>query len=152
MKKIAVAFVLFCVTGTVLAQSALKPEDMIKTRKAGLSFLAWNMSRVKANLDGDFNKDQVVAAANAVAAIANVGMFSTLFAPGTDKEVGGQKTRVKPEFFQQPEKAKEAAANLAREATELAKVAAVGDAAAIKAQFGKTGGACKGCHDQFRAD
>ncbi|MDE2586049.1 MAG: cytochrome c, partial [Betaproteobacteria bacterium] len=27
---------------------------------------------------------------------------------------------------------------------------AVGDQAAIKAQFGKTGEACKSCHDKFR--
>ena len=152
MKRIAVALVLTCVASAVLAQSALKPEDMIKTRKAGMSFLAWNMGRIKANLDGDLNRDQVIAAANAVAATANAGMFSALFPSGTDKDVGGQKTRVKPEFLQQPEKAREAAANLMREASELAKVAVAGDVAAIKAQFGKTGGACKGCHDQFRAD
>ena len=35
---------------------------------------------------------------------------------------------------------------------ELAKVAASGDPAAIKAQFGKTGGTCKACHDAFRKD
>ena len=39
-----------------------------------------------------------------------------------------------------------------KEANELAKVAATGDVAAIKAQFGKTGGTCKGCHDAFRKD
>ena len=39
-----------------------------------------------------------------------------------------------------------------KEANELARVAATGDAAAIKAQFGKTGGTCKACHDAFRKD
>ena len=39
-----------------------------------------------------------------------------------------------------------------KEANELAKVAATGDAAALKAQFGKVGEACKGCHEKFRAD
>jgi cytochrome c556 len=39
-----------------------------------------------------------------------------------------------------------------KEANELAKVAESGDAAAIKAQFGKTGETCKSCHDKFRKD
>lgn len=151
MKAVAsaiAAVVLVALAGAASAQ-ALKPEEMIKFRKAGYSFMSWNMGKIKANLDGEFNKDQVIAAANVVAAIANTGMGS-LFAPGTDKEVGGEKTRVKPEFFEQPEKVKELAMNFIKEANELAKVAATGDAAAVKAQFGKTGGTCKACHDDFR--
>ena len=150
MKKTVVALVLASLAGTVLAQQ-LKPEEMIKTRKAGYTFMAWNMGKIKANLDGTFNKDQVIAAANVVAATANSGM-GALFGPGTDKEVGGEKTRVKPEFFQQPEKVRELAMAFNKEANELAKVAATGDVNAIKAQFGKTGGTCKGCHDAFRKD
>ena len=151
MKTVASAIaaaVLVALAGVASAQS-LKPEEMIKFRKSGYSFMSWNMGKIKANLDGEFNKDQVIAAANVVAAIANTGMGS-LFAPGTDKEVGGEKTRVKPEFFEQPEKVKELAMNFIKEANELAKVAATGDAAAVKAQFGKTGGTCKACHDDFR--
>ena len=111
--------------------------------------MAWNMGKIKANLDGSFNKDQVIASANAVAAVANSGL-GALFGPGTDKEVGGEKTRVKPEFFQQQDKVREVAMNFNKEANELAKVAATGDKAAIQAQFGKTGATCKACHDSFR--
>ncbi|MFT3849688.1 MAG: cytochrome c [Propionivibrio sp.] len=152
MKTVAFAVAAAVLSGLagVASAQALKPEEMIKFRKAGLSFMSWNMSKIKANVDGSFNKDQVVAAANMVAATANSGLWA-LFAPGTEKEVGGEKTRVKPEFFEQPDKVKELAANFAVEANELAKVAATGDAAAVKAQFGKTGGACKACHDEFRA-
>ena len=149
MKKTLAALILASVAGSVLAQQALKPEEMIKTRKADYSFMAWNMGKIKANLDGTFNKDQVVASANAVAAVANSGL-GALFGPGTDKEVGGEKTRVKPEFFQQQDKVREVAMNFNKEANELAKVAATGDQAAIQAQFGKTGGTCKACHDSFR--
>ena len=111
--------------------------------------MAWNMGKIKANVDGEFNKDQVIAAANLIAATANSGM-GALFAPGSEKDVAGEKTRVKPEFFEQPDKVKELAMNFIKEANELAKVAATGDAAAVKAQFGKTGGSCKACHDEFR--
>ena len=149
MKKTLAALILASVAGSVLAQQALKPEEMIKTRKAAYSFMAWNMGKIKANLDGSFNKDQVIASANAVAAVANSGL-GALFGPGTDKEVGGEKTRVKPEFFQQQDKVREVAMNFNKEANELAKVAATGDKAAIQAQFGKTGATCKACHDNFR--
>ena len=148
MKKTLAALILVSLSGAVMAQ-ALKPEEMIKTRKAAYSFMSWNMGKIKANLDGSFNQDQVVSAANAVAAVANSGL-GALFGPGTDKEVGGEKTRVKPEFFQQQDKVRELAMNFNKEANELAKVAATGDKAAIQAQFGKTGGTCKACHDSFR--
>lgn len=151
MNKLVATVVLACVAGSVFAQQSLKPEEMIKTRKAAYSFMAWNMGKIKANVDGSFNKEQVVASANAVAAVANSGL-GALFGPGTDKDAGDQKTRLKPEFFQQPDKARELAMNFNREANELAKVAAAGDVAAIKAQFGKTGGTCKACHDAFRKD
>ena len=151
MKKIFAVLILTAVAGSVFAQQSLKPEEMIKTRKAAYSFMSWNMGKIKANVDGTFNKEQTVAAANAVAAVANSGL-GALFAPGTEKDVGDQKTRVKPEFFQQSDKVRELATNFNKEANELAKVAATGDVAAIKAQFGKTGGTCKACHDAFRKD
>lgn len=150
MKKTLAALVLVSLAGTALAQQALKPEEMIKIRKSGMSFMSWNMGRIKANIDGSFNKDEVVAAANVVAATANSPIF-TLFAPGTDKDIGNEKTRAKPEMMQD-DKRKEAIAGLVREANELAKLAAAGDAAGVKAQFGKTGRACKACHDDFRKD
>lgn len=150
MKKLVAALVMFGIAGASLAQQTMKPEDMIKIRKATMSFQAWNMGKIKANLDGTFNKEQVIAAANAIAAAANSGV-GALFAPGSEKEVGNQKTRVKPEFFQQPDKVKEVSMNYVKEASELAKVAVTGDVAAIKAQFGKTGGTCKACHDDFQS-
>ena len=153
MRKIVIAALLAGLAGSALAQQSLKPEEMIKLRKSGYSFMAWNMGKIKANLDGSFNKEQTAAAANVVAAIANSGM-GALFGPGTDKEVGEQKTRAKPELFmpQNQDKLRELAMNLGREANELARVAAAGDAAAIRTQFGKTGATCKACHDEFRRD
>ena len=149
MKKIITALVLLGIAGASFAQQAMKPEDMIKLRKAGMGFQAWNMGKIKANIDGTFNKEQVIAAANVIAATANSGI-GALFAPGSEKDVGGQKTLVKMEFFQQAAKVKEVSMNYVKEATELARVAATGDMAAVKAQFGKTGETCKACHDDFK--
>ena len=149
MKKTLATLVLVSFAGAAMAQQTLKPEEMIKYRKSAYSFMSWNMGKIKANLDGSFNKEQTEAAAKAVAAVANSGL-GALFGPGTDKEVGGEKTRVKAEFFQQQDKVRELAMNFNKEANELAKVAATGDKAAIQAQFGKTGASCKACHDNFR--
>ena len=151
MKRVLAAVVIASFSCVALAQQAVTPEEMIKFRKAGYSFMSWNMGKIKTNLDGFFNKDQVIAAANLVAATANSGM-GALYAAGTDKDIGSQKTRLKSEFFLQPEKVREVGVNFNKEANELAKVALTGDVAAIKAQFGKTGASCKACHDQFRKD
>ncbi len=152
--QIAAFATLAAVTGAAFAQQALKPEEMIKFRKAGYSFMSWNMGKIKAQVvdaPQSFNKDQVLAAARLVAATANSGM-GALYGPGTDQDVGGEKTRVKPEFFQQREEVGKLAQAFNREANELARVAESGDPAAIKAQFGKTGETCKACHDKFRKD
>ncbi len=151
MRKVVTALALTTFAGVVFAQQTLKPEEMIKYRKAGYSFMSWNMGKIKANLEGSYNKEQVVAAANLIAATANSGM-GALYGPGTEKEVGGQKTRVKPEFFKEQDKVKELAMAYIKEANELQKVAATGDAAAVKVQFGKTGESCKACHDKYRND
>ncbi|MEF8708529.1 MAG: cytochrome c [Candidatus Accumulibacter propinquus] len=151
MKKFVAALLLGSFAGVVLAQQGLKPEEMIKIRKAGYGFMAWNMGKIKANLEGTYNKEQVLASANVIAATAGSGM-GALFGPGTEKDVAGQKTRVKPEFFKEPDKVKELAMAYIKEANELQKVAATGDVAAIKVQFGKTGESCKACHEKFRND
>ena len=150
--KTAVAGVaLAAIAGSTFAQVIGKTEDQIRWRQSAYQSMAWSMGRIKANVEGTFNKDQVVQAANVIQAIANSGM-GALYQPGSDKGVGHKETNLKPEFFQQQDKVKEVAMAFNKEANELAKVAAGGDAAAVKAQFGKVGETCKGCHDNFRKE
>lgn len=59
-------------------------------------------------------------------------------------------TSAKPEIWAAGSKVGEYATNFATEASELAKVAAGGDPALIKVQFGKLGRSCKACHDDFK--
>lgn len=135
-------------SGLALAQQGPKPEQLIKWRQSAYQVIAWNTGRVKANVDGQFNKEEVIKAANTIAAVANSGLGS-LFAPGTETGKGWHDTAAKPELFTD-KKAGEAAANFNREANELAKVALAGDVGTIKAQLGKLQGTCKACHDDFR--
>jgi cytochrome c556 len=135
------------VASTALAD--LKPEEQIQYRQAGYSFMSWNMGKIKSNLEGDYNAEQVAAAANAIAAIANSGM-GALFGPGTEKDVGNVKTRVKPEFFENMEDVGKIAGNFVAAADNLAEVAAGGDQVEVSNAFGKLGETCKACHDEYR--
>lgn len=156
MKKIvkhaALGLLALSIAGVAAAQ--MKPEDAIKYRQSGYTFMAWNMGKIKAQaVDGTtpFNKDQVAAAANAIAAVANSGM-GALYLPGTDQGKGWKDTRVKPELFTDKEEVGKIAKNFVEQANALQKVAMTGDQAAIKAQFGEMGKACKACHDKYRID
>jgi cytochrome c556 len=150
--KIALALVATIVAGTAAAQ--MKPEDAIKFRQSGYTFMAWNMGKLKGMLvdnPASFNKDQALAAAKAIQGVANSGM-GALYVPGSEKGVGWKETRVLPELFTDKEGVGKVGRAFVGEANELAKVAETGDAAAMKAQFGKLGESCKGCHDKYRRD
>jgi cytochrome c556 len=148
--KLIIALLATAITGSALAQ--VKPEDAIKYRQSAYGFAAWNMTKLKQQLDAkDFNKDEAIKAANAIQTVANSGM-GALYVPGSDKGVGFKETRAKAEIFTDKEGVGKVAMAFNKEANELAKVAATGDAAALKVQFGKVAEACKGCHEKFRAD
>lgn len=136
---------------TTMANAQIKPEDQIRFRQAGYSFMSWNMGKIKANLGGQFDPKEVEGAANAIAGIANSHM-GALFGPGTDRDIGNVKTRVKPEFFQHKDEVNKLAKDFITAANNLSKVAASGDQAAIKQAFGDTGTTCKACHDRFRKE
>ncbi|MDP1609469.1 MAG: cytochrome c [Sulfuritalea sp.] len=152
-KKFVVVTLAIGFTGATLAQTIGKPEDQIRWRQSAYQTMAWNMGRIKANIEGTYNKDQVVQAANVIQAIATSGM-GALFQPSTDSGKGWHDTNVKPEFFKPESKDQigKIAGAYIKEAKEMATVAASGDAAAVKTQFGKLGESCKACHEKFRKD
>lgn len=151
-KSVVAACCALVIAGGVHANEQ-KPEDLIKARQAAYAFIAWNMSRVRANTEPSavYNKDDVIKAANAIQAVANSGL-GQLYAKGTEKGTGFRETRVKPEVFMPEHGAKlaEIAGNFNREANALATVAAKGEKEAVRAQLGKLGETCKACHDSFR--
>ncbi|MBI5898926.1 MAG: cytochrome c [Rhodocyclales bacterium] len=150
-KRIVVASLAIGLSSATLAQTIGKPEDQIRWRQSVMQTLGWSMGRIKANIDGTYNKDQVIQAANTIQALANSGS-GALFTPGTDTGKGWRDTNVKPELFTNSAKLKEVGMAYNKEANEMAKVAATGDSAAVKAQFGNLGKSCKGCHDEFRKE
>ena len=149
--KIKLLLALLSLSFAGAASAQLKPEDAIKFRQSGYGFMAWNMGRIKMNVEGgQYNKEEVVKAANAIQAIANSGM-GALYVPGSDKGTGWEATRAKPAIFTDKEKVGKLAMAFNKEANEMAKIAATGDAAAVGAQLGKLGDTCKACHDDYKA-
>ncbi|MCB4358836.1 c-type cytochrome [Quatrionicoccus australiensis] len=136
--------------GVYAQQAAAKPETLIKWRQSVFQVIGWTCGRVKLALEAAvYDKDEVIKAATALAAVSNSGIGS-LFAAGTEQGKGWHDTATKPEFFAAGSKAGEIAGNLARETNELVKVANTSDVAAVKAQFGKVTATCKACHDDYR--
>jgi cytochrome c556 len=146
----ALAVSLLAASATTLAQQGPKPETLIKWRQSAFQVVAWNSGRIKANLEGAYNKDEVIKAANTIAAVSNAGL-GALFAPGTEQGKGWHDTSAKPELFKNLPRFAELGGNFSKEAAELTKVAANGDAAAVKEQFGKLSRTCKACHDDFKS-
>ncbi|WP_332671390.1 c-type cytochrome [Aromatoleum sp.] len=154
LKHLSVSLAALALAASASAQAQTKPEDLIKYRQSGYSFMAWNMGKIKAQVvegTAPYNKDQVAAAANLIAATANSGM-GALYAPGTDKGKGWKETRVKSDFFKEQDEVGKIAVNFVQQANKLQQVAVSGDQAAIKTQFGEVGKACKACHDKYRLE
>lgn len=129
------------------ANAQAKPEDSIKYRKAAFVLLGYNFGSLSAMAQEKvpYNKDAAIKHADAAAAVSR--MPYDHFGPGTDKG----DTKAKPEIWANMDKFKDLAAKMQEQTTKLASVAKSGDLAALKAQVGETGKACKACHDDYRA-
>ncbi|WP_415034175.1 c-type cytochrome [Azonexus sp.] len=136
-------------TSALSAQAQVKPEDAIKWRQSAYATMSWSMARIDANLQGKYDKEDVLKAATVLQAIANSGM-GALYVPGSDKGKGWVDTRVKPALFTDGPKVGKIAGDFNKAANELAKAAAAGDAGAVKTSFEAVGGTCKSCHDDYR--
>jgi cytochrome c556 len=121
---------------------------LIKWRQSAFQVIAWNSGRIKAALaSGD--AQEVRTAAGALAGVANSGL-TALFPATTAHGKGWRETTARAEIFSDPEKFRALTQEFARETTELARLAAATDQAAIAAQFAKVAKTCKSCHDKFR--
>ena len=75
--------------------------------------------------------------------------MGTWFPPGTGRRDAASRPEAKANIWTDRATFDAAVVKLQTEATKLA---AVTDAAGLKAQFPATGGACKNCHDTFREE
>ncbi|MBA4218570.1 MAG: cytochrome c [Proteobacteria bacterium] len=149
MKTQLIALAALVLATTAHAQQAPKPEQLIKWRQSAYQTIAWNTARVKANVDGSYNKDDAARAAAVIAALANSNL-GVLFQAGTDTGKGWRDTTVKANLFTDAAGVGEKAAAFTKEANELARLTQAGDVAAVKAQLAALQKTCKACHDDYR--
>jgi cytochrome c556 len=148
VKALAAVLALIC-SQSASAQSAPRPEQLIKWRQSAYQVIAWNSGRIKAALAGQYAPLEVQGAANALAAVAGSGL-PALFAPGTADGKGWRETTARDEVFSDAAKFRALTEEFAREASTLARVASAGDRATVNEQFLKVAQACKTCHQKYR--
>lgn len=124
-----------------------KAEDAIKYRKNALFVMQQNFGRVAGMAGGKIPFDASVAAESAAVAEFMAKLPWAGFGPGTD--LGD--TKAKPEIWTNRAKFDDYAKKMQAEMSKLTIAAKSGNLDNIKVAVNATGGACKACHDDFRA-
>lgn len=134
--------------GIAMAQSS-GPERNIGYRQNVFELVGWNFGALGQMARGqrDFDQAEFARRAERVAQLSK--MLDEGFPAGSDK---GAKTEALPAIWTNRADFDAKMADFQREAAALAQVAAGGDTDATRAQFGKTAGTCKACHDNYKAD
>lgn len=132
------------------SEAAGEAPAEIKERQDNFEAIGDAFKAVRGELEKDA-PDFALIAAKANDINARAQRVDGLFPAGTSTE-DGFKTEALPTIWQKPEEFKAAATKLVDESAKLASLAGGGDKAAVGAQAMAMGGACKGCHDQFRLD
>lgn len=149
MKKIAIAAAVAAAATALLAhaQQQPKPEDHIKWRKSAYALMGLHFGSLAAMAQDKkpYNKEQAIRDADFVALLATEPRQH--FGDGTDKG----ETKAKPEIWKNRADFDRKMDKMVNEAAKLPQVARHGDLAALKKAVGDTGGACKACHDDYRA-
>lgn len=138
----------------VLSASAAKDpnEKAIKSRKAVMTLQSWYAGPLFQMAKGDMDYDAETAKTNA-AALNTMATIKgdMMWPPGTDNGAYAGKTRALPEIWSTWPEAGNKAQALAEATAALAEVAGDG-LDALRSKIGPVGKACKGCHDDFRAE
>lgn len=144
LRLTAVAALAAAAVAVPLAMS-MAQSDPIAARKALFQSNRTAMGAVKAVIDA--NGATAGAEAPALTMVANSQNIAALFPAGSDKG----DTKAKPEIWAKFDDFKSKAANFGTAAENIAAAAKSGDMNKLKAAFGAAGGACKACHDDYRA-
>lgn len=126
----------------------VKEEAMQSYRQSYFTLIAMNFGPMTAMVKGDMPWDdaKMLALAEDFAAIASVDV-ARAFGPGSDKGT----TRAKPEIWENTDDFLEKYAALQNASKGLLAAAQSGDRGAIGGAIKETGGACKACHDEYKA-
>jgi cytochrome c556 len=135
-------------SSTSASDAPVDADVIVKKRKANFKDIGKANKVAKAALES--TPPDFATAASAAASIKDdAGKIVGLFPEGTGPDAN-PKTEALPVIWQKNGEFKAAAAKLASAADELKTAADAKDLAATAKAMGDIGGACKGCHEQFR--
>ncbi len=130
------------------AQAVGEPENVIKYRQSVMKAIGGHMGGIVGVVKGEVGYvGHVVAHAQGINAMSK--LLPELFPKGTSL-MDSEKTRARPEIWDDFSKLVAAAKALEVESAKMVEVAASGDLDAIGGQLKNLGKACGGCHKPFR--
>ncbi|HYX47545.1 MAG TPA: cytochrome c [Sphingomicrobium sp.] len=121
---------------------------VMKTRHDGMEAMGDSSKAIHRALSG--TPDLATVRTNAAKIAQLSQQASTWFPAGTGPDVG--KTRAKPDIWQSSEDFGSKLRNFQRVAAAFNDTTRGNDVAAMNARFNDVGGACKACHDKYRAE
>ena len=134
--------------GIAAAPLLARPADQIRVRTAGYKDMG---AAFKSVLDGLRSRNLPPAVAQQAATrISNAARNQYGWFPAGSGPQPGVKTAAKPEIWTRAGDFRRAQDTLAAQAMHFQAAVASGDAARIRTEALKLGGACKQCHDTFR--
>ena len=146
MTKSIIVTMFFAALGAGLAQAEDAAEKATDYRDALMTVYAWNVTSLGDMVKGKVPFDTLLFARHARDLAAATQLeFLAGFPEGSGEDSDASETIwLDWATFQDKHRA------LREQAAKLAEVAAGGDEAAMKAQFGATAKTCKGCHESFK--
>jgi len=133
-----------------IATPSLAASPQIKARQALMQIYVFNISQLGAMAKGvtEYNSAAATAAANNLAAAAKMDQ-SAMWPQGTDSDAMFGETRALPTIWSTFPAVEEKGKALIEATTAMAAVAG-NNLDALRGAMGALGGACGGCHKQFR--
>lgn len=131
------------------AAYAASASDTIGARQANFKVIGKAFKALREG-SGAASPDAAALRASADALARAAGKVHGYFPKGTGPEAG-VKTAALPAIWQKPAEFQAAARKLESAANAAQSAAQSGNVASLRAALPGLGGACKGCHDQFKA-
>ncbi len=147
-KAISLALAALGLASVSVAAIAAKPADTIAARQANFKLIGKSFKTIIDQMKAPAADMALVQSSADALAKASTKVHG-LFPKGSGPE-SGVKTHALPAVWEKPADFKAAADKLVLGTKAMQKAAKSGDMAQVKAAFPGVGGACKGCHDQFK--
>lgn len=147
-KTISLAIAALGLASVSVAAIAAKPADTIAARQANFKLIGKSFKAIMDQMKAPA-ADMALVQSSADALAKAATKVHSGFPKGSGPE-SGVKTHALPAIWAKPADFKAAADKLVQGSKAMQAAAKSGDMNNVKAAFPGVGGACKGCHDQFK--